>query len=94
MNLPLQLENNFVHWLIWKQQLWNGNISNKVKGKNIQVYTREFKRKALSLGIPIYARENILKYIGGMHSYLQHTIMMFNPTNIDEVSIQDTHLED
>jgi len=28
-----------------------------------------------------------------MHSYLQHTIMMFNPTNIDEVSVQDTHLE-
>ena len=28
-----------------------------------------------------------------MHSYLHHTILMFNPTNIDEVSIQVTHIE-
>jgi hypothetical protein len=28
-----------------------------------------------------------------MHSYLRHTILMFKPTNIDEVSVQDTHLE-
>jgi len=28
-----------------------------------------------------------------MHSYLQHTILMFNPTNIDEVSVQNTHFE-
>jgi hypothetical protein len=35
-----------------------------------------------------------LKYIGGVHSYLQQTILMFNLTNIDEVSIQETHLED
>jgi hypothetical protein len=63
------------------------------KGKNVQVYTHEFKKKSLSLGIPLYTRETLLKYIGGMHSYLRHTILMFNPTNIDEVSVQATHLE-
>jgi hypothetical protein len=63
------------------------------KGKNVQVYTQEFKKKALSLGIPLYTRETLLKYIGGMHSYLRHTILMFNPTNIDEVSVQATHLK-
>jgi hypothetical protein len=63
------------------------------KGKNVQVYTHEFKKKALSLGISLYTRETLLKYIGGMHSYLRHTILMFNPTNIDEVSVQATHLE-
>jgi hypothetical protein len=63
------------------------------KGKNIQVYTHEFKKKELSLGIPIYAHETLLKYIGGMHSYLRHIILMVNPTNIDEVSVQATHLE-
>ena len=40
------------------------------KGKNVQVYTQEFKKKALYLGITLYTRENLLKYIGGMHSYL------------------------
>jgi hypothetical protein len=47
----------------------------------------------LSLGIPLHNCENILKYIGGIHSYLRHTILIFNPTNIDEVSVQATHLE-
>jgi hypothetical protein len=63
------------------------------KGQNIQAYTQEFKKKALSLGIPLYTHETLLKYIGGMHSYLRHTILMFNPTNIDKVSVQATHLE-
>ena len=63
------------------------------KGKNVQVYTKEFKKKTLSLGIPLYNHDTLLKYIGGMHSYLWHTIFMFKPTNIDEVSVQATHLE-
>jgi hypothetical protein len=45
------------------------------------------------LGIPLDTPETLLKSIGGMHSYLCHTILMFNPTNIDEVSVEDTHLE-
>ena len=28
-----------------------------------------------------------------MHSYLRHTILMFNPTNIDGVCVQATHIE-
>ena len=30
----------------------------------------------------------------GLHSYLKHTILMLNPTNLDEVFIQATHLEE
>jgi hypothetical protein len=41
----------------------------------------------------LYTHETILKYIGGMHSYVHHTIIMFIPTKIDKVSVQDTHLE-
>jgi hypothetical protein len=63
------------------------------KGKNVQAYTHEFKRKELSLGSPLHTPETLLKSIGGMQSYFHHTILMFNPTNIDEVSVQDTHLE-
>ena len=62
------------------------------KGKNVQAYTQEFKRKALSLGIPLHTPKILLKYIGGMHPYLHHTILMFNPTNIEKVSVQATHL--
>ena len=31
--------------------------------------------------------------IGGLHSYLHHTILMFNPTNLEEVCVQATHIE-
>ena len=45
------------------------------------------------MGIPIYTQETLLKFIGGLHSYLCHTILMFNPTNLNEVCVQYTHVE-
>jgi hypothetical protein len=45
------------------------------------------------LGIPLDTQETLLKYIGGLHSYLRHTILMFNPASLDEVCVQATHLE-
>ena len=45
------------------------------------------------LGIPLDTQETLLKYIGGLHRYLRHTILMFNPTSLDEVCVQATHLE-
>jgi hypothetical protein len=59
----------------------------------VQSYTQEFRRRALILGIDLSSQETLLKYIGGLHSYLRHTILMFNPTNIDEVCVHATHLE-
>jgi hypothetical protein len=34
-----------------------------------------------------------MKYIGALHSYICHTLLLFNPTNLDEVCVQATHLE-
>eukprot|EP00253_Pinus_taeda_P002514 PITA_02514 len=45
------------------------------------------------LGISLDSPETLLKYIGGLHSYMRHTILMFSPTSIDEVSVQGTHLQ-
>lgn len=45
------------------------------------------------LGVDLQTQETLLKYIGGLHSYLRHTILMFNPTSLDEVCVQATHLE-
>ena len=63
------------------------------KGQNVQEYTQEFIKRALILGIPIYTPETLLKFIGGLHSYLHYTILMFNPTNLYEVCVQATHIE-
>jgi hypothetical protein len=45
------------------------------------------------LGIPLDTQETLLKYIGGFHSYLGHTILMFNSTSLDEVCVQVAHLK-
>ena len=65
----------------------------QAKGQIVQIYTQEFRRRALILGIDLSSQETLLKYVGGLHSYLRHTILMFNPTNLDEVCVQATHLE-
>ena len=43
--------------------------------------------------ILLYTQETLLKFIGGLHSYLRHTILMFNCANLDEVCVQATHFE-
>jgi hypothetical protein len=63
------------------------------KGQNVQSFTQEFRRRDLVLGVDLSSQETLLKYIGALHSYLRHTILMFNPTNLDEVCVQATHLE-
>jgi hypothetical protein len=45
------------------------------------------------LEIPLHTYETVIKYIGGLHSYLHCIFFMFNPTNIHEVLVQANHLE-
>ena len=59
----------------------------QLKGQIVQSYTQEFRKKDLTLGISLDSPEPLLKYIGGLHSYLKHTILMFNPTSLDDVSV-------
>jgi hypothetical protein len=63
------------------------------KGQNVQSSTEEFRKKALALNIPLDSYETLMKYIGALHSYIRHTLLLFNPTNLDEVCVQATHLE-
>ena len=81
---PLEyMQKDIMDWKIFRQ----------IKGKSVQRYTQEFRRRDLILGIDLSSQETLLKYIGGLHSYLRHTIFMFNPTNLDEVCVHATHLE-
>jgi hypothetical protein len=65
----------------------------QAKGQSVQSFTQEFRRRDFVLGVDLSSQETLLKYIGALHSYLRHTILMFNPLNLDEVCVQDTHLE-
>ena len=59
----------------------------------MQEFTQVFRKKALALDIPLNTCETLLKYIGSLHSYLRHTLVMFKPTNFDEVCVQAIHIE-
>ena len=45
------------------------------------------------LGVELQSQDTLPKYIRGLLSYLRHTILMFNPNNLDDVCVQATHLE-
>ena len=64
----------------------------QLKGQIVQDYTQEFTKRALLLGVNLNSEETLLKYIRGLHSYLKHIIVMFDPNNLDEVCVQATHL--
>ena len=76
-----------------KQAMMSWKTLRQLKGKSVQSYTQGFRKRALTLGISLDSPETLLKYIGGLHSYLKHTILMFNRTSLDDVSVQATHLE-
>jgi len=76
-----------------QQAMMSWQTLRQLKGKSVQGYTQEFRKKALILGISLDSQETLLKYIDDLHSYMRHTILMFNPTSIDEVSVQATHPE-
>jgi hypothetical protein len=63
------------------------------KGQTIQIFMEEFRKKYLALNIPLDSYENLIKYIGTVHSYIRNTLLLFNPTSVDEVCVEASHLE-
>jgi len=76
-----------------QQAMMSWKTLHQLKGQSVQSYTQAFRKRALILDISLDSPETLLRYIGGLHSYLKHTILMFNPPSIDGISIQATHLE-
>jgi hypothetical protein len=87
------LRKQFYPLAYMQHEMMNWQSLRQAKGQSVQDYTQEFRKKALILDIPLYTQETLLKYIGGLHSYLKHTILMLNPSNFDEVCIQTIHIE-
>eukprot|EP00253_Pinus_taeda_P010660 PITA_10660 len=89
----LAIKKQFYPLAHMQKAIMNWQNFRQLKGQNVQDYTQEFRRRALLLGVDLQTQDTLLKYIGGLHSYLRHTILMFNPTSLDEVCVQATHLE-
>jgi hypothetical protein len=93
MILYIAIKRQFYPLAYMQKAIMDWQNFRQAKGKNVQIYTQEFRRRDLILGIDLSSQETLRKYIGGLHSYLRHTILMFNPTNLDEVCVHATHLE-
>ena len=46
------------------------------KGQSVQNFTEEFRKKALELKISLDSPDTLLKYIGALHHYLCHTLLL------------------
>ena len=44
----------------------------QAKGKIVQSYTQEFRKRSLIFGIDLSSQETLLTYIGGLNIYLRH----------------------
>ena len=92
-NFITAIKQHFYPLAHMQKAIMNWKKFRQLKGKNVQDYTQKFRRRDLLLGVDLQSQDTFLKYIGGLHSYLKHIILMFNPTILDEVCVQATHLE-
>ena len=53
-----------------QKDIMNWQNFRQLKDQNVQEYTMEFRRRALMLGVDFQSQDTLLKYIGGLHSYL------------------------
>ena len=49
---------------------------------------------ALMLDIPLHTQETLMKYIRGLPAHVHNIVFMFGPTNLDEVYVQATYIEE
>lgn len=63
------------------------------KGQDVQSFTKEFRKKALNLGIALDTPEVVTKYISSLHSYIRHSLLLFEPITIDVASVKAIHIE-
>lgn len=92
-NFIATIEIKFYPLAYMQKHIMNWQNFKQLKGQSVQDYTEEFRKRAFMLGVDFHSQDTLLKYIGGLHSYLGYTILMFNPTSLDVVCVQATHLE-
>ena len=63
------------------------------KGQDVQIFTEEFRKQALNLGIALDTPKVVTKYIGSLHSYIRHSLLLFEPTTIDSANVKAIHIE-
>lgn len=47
----------------------------------MQSFTKEFRKQAFALNVPLVSRESLMKYVGVLHNYLHHSLLLFDPNS-------------
>ena len=92
-NFVYVIRNRFYPLEYVKKIIMDWKTLRQTKGQSVQNFTKEFRKKSLELNIALYALDAILKYIGSLHHYLRHTLLLLHPTSLDETIMQSTHIE-
>jgi len=92
-NFIYALKEQFYPLVYKKKYLMDWKYLRQGRGQDIQSFTEEFRKQALNLGITIYSPEVVTKYIGSLHSYIRHSLLLFEPNTIDSTSVKDIHLK-
>lgn len=62
------------------------------KLQNVQSFIEEFRKQALNFGISLDSLETVIKYVGVLHSYIRHSLLLFMLTTIDEANVKSIHI--
>lgn len=65
----------------------------QIKGKNVHNFIEKFRKQALTLNISLDTPGTLMKYISSLHSYLRHSLLLFEPKTHDDPSVKVVHLE-
>jgi hypothetical protein len=63
------------------------------KEQTMQEYIDGFCKMALMLDIPLHTQETLMKYIGCLAAHIRNIVFMFGPTNLDDISVQETYIK-
>jgi hypothetical protein len=77
-------ENTLIEWKSLKLR----------KGQSVQEYIDEFRKMDLILVVPLTTQETLMKYIGSFPAHIRNIVFIFGPTNIEEVYVQETYIEE
>jgi hypothetical protein len=88
LEFKLEIRKQFYPLVYLHKAMMEWKTLRQSKAQTIQSFTEEFRKKSLVLNIPLDSYETLMKYIDALHNYIRHTLLLFNPTSIDEVCVE------
>ena len=59
----------------------------------MQNFIEELRKQAFNFGISLDLPKTVTKYVGALHSYIKHSLLLFEPTMTNADSVKVIHIE-